>query len=60
MILLVNLNSEAIPDNTILVSFDIVNMYPSIDYDRIVAAVWNALEKKANKTPSADCITKGL
>ena len=31
-----NLNSEMILDNTILVSFDIVNMYPSIDNDRVL------------------------
>ena len=49
-----------IPDNTILVSFDIVNMYPSIDNDRGIAAVRNALETRANKLPSTDCIIEGL
>ena len=43
-----------IPDNTILVSFDIVNMYPSIDNDRGIAAVRDALETRANKSPSTD------
>ena len=38
-----------IPDNTALVSFDTVTMYPSIDNDRGMAAVWNALETRANK-----------
>ena len=33
-----------IPDNTILVSLDIVNMYSSINNDRFIAAVKNALE----------------
>ena len=31
-----DLNSEIILDNAILVSFDIVNMYPSIDNDRVL------------------------
>ena len=41
------LNLERIPDNTILVSFDIINMSPSIDNDRGIAAVMNALETRA-------------
>ena len=54
------LNSEIIPENTILVSFDIVNMYPRIDNDRCIAAVWKALETRANKTPLTDYIIEGL
>ena len=38
-----------IPDNTVLVSFDIVEMYPSIDNDRAVAADRSALEARTNK-----------
>ena len=49
-----------IPNDTIFVSFDIVNMYPSIDKDRGIAAVRNALEARTNKSPSTDCITEGL
>ena len=49
-----------IPDNTILVSFDIVNIYPSIFNDRGIAAVRNGLETRANKSPSTDCITECL
>ena len=49
-----------IPDNTILVSFDIVNLYPSIDNDRGIAVVRDALEARVNKSPSTDCIIKGL
>ena len=43
------LNSETIPDNKVLVSFDIVNMYPIIDNDRGIAAVRNALKTRSNK-----------
>ena len=35
-------------------------MYPSIDNGRGITAVWNALETRANKSPSTDCITEGL
>ena len=44
------------PDNTILVTFDFVNIYPSINNDRGIAAVRNALDTRANKSPSTDCI----
>ena len=52
------LKSEMIPDNTILVSLDIVNMYPSID--KGIAAARNALETKPSNSPSTDCITESL
>ena len=54
------LNLEMIPNNTILVSFDIMNMYSSVDIDRGIATVRNALETRANKTPLTDGIRKGL
>ena len=50
------LNSEMIPDTTILVSFDIVNMYLSIDNDKGIAAARNALETRQNKSQSSDCL----
>ena len=49
-----------IPHNTILVSFDTVNMYPSIDNGRGIATVRNTLKTRANKTPLTDCIIEGL
>ena len=49
-----------IPHNTILVSFDTVNMYPSIDNGRGIATVRNTLKTRANKTPLSDCIIEGL
>ena len=54
------LNSERIPDNTILVSFDVISMYPSTDNDRGIAAVRNALETKAYKSPSTYSIIEDL
>ena len=40
--------------------FDIVNMYPSFDNDRGIAAVRTALETRTNKSPSTNCIIEGL
>ena len=54
------LNSERIPDNTILVLFYIINMYRSIDNGRGIAAVRNALETREYKSLSTDCIIEGL
>ena len=54
------LNSKTIPSNTILGSFDITNMHPSIVNDSGIAAVRNALETRACKTPSTDCMIEGL
>ena len=54
------LNSENIPDNTILVSFDIINIYPSIDNDKDIAAVRNASETRAYKSPSTHCIIERI
>ena len=49
-----------IPDNTILVSFDIVNMYLNINNNRGIAAVRNALKTRATKYPLTDCVIEGL
>ena len=50
------LNLERIPDNAILVLFDFVNMYPSIDSGRGISDVRNALETRAYKSPSTDLL----
>ena len=54
------LNAKDIPDNTILVSFCIVNMFPSIDNSRGVAAVKSALDSRTNLSPSTECIIEVL
>ena len=35
-------------------------MYPNINKEKRIAAVRNALETRANKSPSTDCIIEGL
>ena len=52
--------SEIIPDNIMLVSFDNTNMYPSIDNNRGITTVRNALETRTNKSTSTDCMIDGL
>ena len=54
------LNESGIPDDTILVSFDIVNMYPSIDNKNGIQAVTTFLNSRAVKDPSTECIIEGL
>ena len=55
-----DLNQQSIPDNAILVSFDIINMFPSIDNERGLIAVKSALENRIIKEPSTDCIIEAL
>ena len=54
------LNAKGILDNTILVSFDIVNMFPSIEYNRGVAPAKNALDSQTNLSPFTECILEAL
>ena len=35
-------------------------MYPNINKEKRIAAVRNALETRASKSPSTDCIIEGL
>ena len=55
-----NLNEMGIPENTQLVSFDIVNMFPSIDNKNGIKAVKSALDSRSIKVPSTECIIEGL
>ena len=54
-----DLNKDYISDNYILVSFDKVNMYLSIDNVRGIAVVTAFLNMRETKLPST-CIKKGL
>ena len=54
------LNAKGIPDNAILVSFDIVNVFPSIDNNKSAAAVKSALDSRTNLSPSTECIIEAL
>ena len=54
------MNAKGIPDNAILVCFDIVSMFSGIDSNRDVAAVKNALDSRTNLSPSTECIIEAL
>ena len=54
------LNQTEIPNDAILVSFDIVNMFPSIDNTMGINAVRNCLQKRPNQFPSTDCLVEAL
>ena len=55
-----NINTNGLPNNAILVPFDIVNMFPNIDNAKGIEAVKLALQKRHIKKPSTDCIIEGL
>ena len=54
------LNVNGIPENAILVSFDIVNMFPSIDNEMGINAVRKSLQKRNTKYPSTECLIEAL
>ena len=46
------INTKGIPAATILVSFDVVNMFPNIDNERGIRTLQTAYNKRAIKKPS--------
>ena len=54
------LNENSISDDTKCVSFDIVNMFPSIDNERGIEAVKSLLNSRTINNPSTECIIEGL
>ena len=54
------INETGIPDETILVSFDIVNMFPSIDNVKGMDAVRLALYTRDSNKPSTECVLEVL
>ena len=54
-----NINSMFLHTNAILLSFDIVNMFPNIDNKSGLDAVKSVLLKGSTNTPSVECILEG-
>ena len=54
------INSDGLPDNIALVSFDIVNMFPSISNENGIQAVQKALQRRSRKQPPTKCIIEAL
>ena len=55
-----NLNANELLNDTILVSFNIVNMFPNIDNIKCIQAVKTALQNRPSQKPSTECIIEGL
>ncbi|XP_057302660.1 uncharacterized protein LOC130636829 [Hydractinia symbiolongicarpus] len=55
-----SINEKGIPDHTQLVSFDIVNMFPSIDNRNGLDSVRKIMDKRIFKKPSTECIMDAL
>ena len=55
-----NLNANELPNDTILVSFNIVNMFPNIDNIKGIEAVKTALQNRPSQKPSTGCIIEEL
>ena len=55
-----NKNINGLPNNAILVSLDIVNMFPNIDSIKGIEAVILALQNRTSEKTSTECITEGL
>ena len=51
-----NINSMFLHTNAILLSFDIVKMFPNIDNKSGLDAVKSVLLKRSTNTPSVECI----
>ena len=60
MELIDEINEKGIPDNAILVSFDIVNMFPNIDNERGLKTLQTAYNKRIVQKPSTQCLMEAL
>ena len=55
-----DMNNSYLSYNAILISFDVVNMFPSIDNNIEIASVRKYLDKRECKYLSADCVIEAL
>ena len=53
-------NSNDLTSSCLLVSFDIINMFPSIDNISGIQAVKNVLANRSDQFPPTDCIIEAL
>ena len=55
-----DLNSRGLPPGTILVSFDIVNMFPNIDNERGLDTLRKVFDSRTTRKPPTDCLVEAL
>ena len=53
-----NLNANGLPENMLLVSFGVVNMFPNIYNMKGIQVLKIATDSRQVKEPSTECITK--
>ena len=53
-----HLNTNVLPENTLLVSFDIINMFRNIDNMKHIQAVKILIDSRKVEEPSTECIIK--
>ena len=54
------INEKGVPEEIIIVPFDIVNMFPSIDNVKRMDAARLALNTRDSNKPSTECVLDGL
>ena len=55
-----DLNNSNLYPESVLVSFDIINMFPSIDNKMEINSVKNLLDERACKYPPTQCVIEAL
>ena len=55
-----DINLNELPEGTILVSFDVVNMFPNIDNERGLQTLRVAYDKRTTLKPSTQCLIEAL
>ena len=55
-----DINKSSLSDKLILVSFDIINMFPNIDNKKRMEAAHSLLDSRSLQSPSIECIMEGL
>ena len=54
------INLKGLPEGTILVSFDVVNMFPNIDNERGIQTLRTTYDKRTSPKPSTECLIEAL
>ena len=55
-----DINTKGLPQGAILVSFDVVNMFPNIDNERGLQTLREAFDRRTTQIPSTDCLIEAL
>ena len=55
-----NLNDSDLPEDSVLVSFNVANIFPSIDNESGIKAVKKVLNDRESKNPPTECILEAL